>query len=142
MLTTRRALLATVAVMTLLNSGGCEPQQDAQAPQPFPLSQDAVVLLESMPGSPWSGTWAIEGASLDGNLRITHLEDGTHAVEGIGTVNAVMHGTASENRLEAREGGRGNRIELTRPLPDTPCAQGWQLPPSTKPVSMLVCRRL
>jgi hypothetical protein len=136
----RLSLKAATPALALLAITGCHDPQKELPPDLFRLSQDAAALLEPASGGAWSGVWTVEGASLDSGLRITHLGNEVYVVEGIGTVNAVMHGVANRQRLKAHEGGRGNRVELAKPAPDHPCIQGWQIPPSAGPVPMLACR--
>lgn len=133
----RTTLTATLALLTIT---GCENPNRAPATQQFPLAQEAAALLESTPDGPWSGVWSTEGTSLDSDLRATHLGDGVYVVEEMGTVNAVMHGVAGQDRLRAHEGGQGNRLEIALPPPGNTCTQGWRVPPSAEPVPMMVCR--
>lgn len=136
----RRVIVAAASAVVLLSISSCSKPQKAETFQHFPLGENGAALLKPAPNGPWSGLWSVEGGSLDSELRITHLGNDVYVVEGIGRVNAVMHGIANPQRLKAHEGGRGNRVELVKPDPDHPCIQGWQIPPSAGPVPMLACR--
>lgn len=138
----RCAGLASIIGLTSLAISACNPTTHAEVPpaQNFSVKPTATALMEPAAGSPWSGLWSVEGTSLDSEMRVTHLGHGVHAVEGISSINTLLLGTATDRRLFADEGGKGNRIELAYPVTGDPCVQGWQKPPSTDPVPMVACR--
>jgi len=133
------------SVLLLIALTGCSERTppasvESSASAEFELAAAALPLLQSAPGSHWSGDWQQVPNSMGQRLRITHLGDGQHTFEILGTHESPLTLAGNPQRISSKWRNHRQRADLQIQSPEHRCALFRQQVTETLAVESSLCR--
>lgn len=140
---TRRTTYCSVLLLVTLT--GCTDRAppasaEASASAEFELATAALPLLQSTPGSHWSGDWQQIPNTMGQRLRITHLGHGQHILEILGTHETPITLSGNPDQIGSEWRNHRQRADLRIQSSEHRCAVFRQQVTETLTVESSLCR--